>query len=262
LVFQKVSENVFTVVGRPACANVAAFVLPERVVLVDCGIRLSAVKEARGEIEEISGRKVELVILTHFHSDHTRALPAFSDCRIISSNLLLKNLKRAGRKPPEGFRLTFPNETFDDQLEIQDCDIQLIIKQTGGHTDGSTYIYCPNYKAIVAGDNLFLKPYYPWGGGRGCDPDVWVQALKEYLSLDAEYFIPGHGPVGGKDSVIRLLDYLNNVGNVMKEMIALRKNEDEVLRAGGEVKYYPSGARHPHISTLKKWYKIWRARIE
>lgn len=260
MVFQKVSENVFAVIGRPARANVTAFVLPERVVLVDCGIQLSAVKEARREIEEISRREVAIVILTHFHSDHTHALPAFHDCRIISSKLLFKNLKLARRKIPEGFKPTFPSETFDIQQEFRDEDIRLVIKQTGGHTDCSTYVFCPNYKTIATGDNLWTE-YYPWGGARGGDPDAWVQALKEYLSLDAEYFVPGHGPVGGKNSVIRLLDYLNSVGNAMKEMIALGKSEEEVLRAGGEVKYYSSAAGHPHISTLKKWYRIWRARI-
>jgi glyoxylase-like metal-dependent hydrolase (beta-lactamase superfamily II) len=92
------------------------------------------VKTARREIEEISNRKVETIVLTHFHSDHTRALPAFSDCRIISSNLLLKNLKLAGRKAPARFRLTFPSETFDRQLELRDKDIRLLIRQAGTPT--------------------------------------------------------------------------------------------------------------------------------
>ena len=243
------------IVGEPAYANVTALVFPKRVVMVDCGIRLPAVMEIRREIEGISKRKVETVILTHFHSDHTRALPAFSDCRIISSNLLLKNLKQAGRKPPEGFELTFPNETFDDQLEFQDGDIRLIIKRTGGHTDGSTYVYCPNYKVIVAGDNLWIN-YYPWGGARNGDPDLWIQALQEYLSLDTEFFIPGHGPVGRKDNVTELLDYIKNVRKVMKEPIALGKTEEEILKAGDEVEYHISGIAKP--STLKRWCKVWR----
>ncbi len=261
LIFQRVSDNVFAIVGRPAYANVTALLLPESVVLVDCGIQLSSVKKARREIEEISGRKVKTVILTHFHSDHTRALPAFSDCRIISSSMLLKNLKRAGRKAPEGFKSTFPNETFDGQMKFRDKDVGLSIKQTGGHTDCSTYVYCTDYRTIAAGDNLWTE-YYPWGGARGSDPDVWIQALRDYLSLNAENFIPGHGPPCKRDGVIRLLNYLVSVGNVMKEMITLGKNEEDVIRAGGEVKYYSSGTGHPHISTLKKWYKIWLGRID
>ena len=199
MIFRNVTENVFVIVGSPAYANVTALVLPKTAVMVDCGIQLPAVTEVRKEIEEISKVKVDTVILTHFHSDHTRALPAFSDCRIISSNLLLNNLKRAGRKPPKGYEITFPNKTFADQLEIQDGNIRLLIKRTGGHTDGSTHVYCPNYKVVVAGDNLWIN-YYPWGGARNGDPDLWIQALEEYLSLDAEYFIPGHGPAGTKEN--------------------------------------------------------------
>jgi glyoxylase-like metal-dependent hydrolase (beta-lactamase superfamily II) len=259
LIFQKVSENVFAVVGRPAHSNVTAFILPSKVVLVDCGIQLSAVKEARKEIEEISKRNVKTIILTHFHSDHTHALPAFSDCRIISSNLLLRNLKQAKRKAPKGFSLTFPNQIFDKKLELRDDSVRLVIKQIGGHTNCSTYVFCPNYKTIATGDNLWTE-YYPWGGARGGDPDVWVQALKEYLSLDAEFFVPGHGPVGNKNNVRRLLNYIDNVGNTMREMIALGKSEGAIISACGEIKYYPTGESHPHISTLKKWYKIWRAR--
>jgi len=260
LVFQKITESVYAIVGRPALANVTAFILPEKVVLVDCGIQLSAVKETRREIEKTAGRKVDTVILTHFHTDHTSALPTFHDCRIIASNQLLKNLKLAGRKTPEGLKQTLPNEIFSKQLEFKEDGIKLIIKQTGGHTNCSTYVFCPNYKTIAAGDNLWTQ-YYPWGGARGCDPDVWAQTLKEYLALDAEHFIPGHGPVGGKKSVIALLGYLNNVSNVMKEMIALGKTEAEVLKRGGEVEYPLSGGGHAHISTPKKWYKIWQARV-
>jgi len=134
-----------------------------------------------------------------------------------------------------------------------------VIKQTGGHTNCSTYVFCPSFKTIAAGDNLWTE-YYPWGCARGSDPDVWIRTLKEYLSLDAKHFIPGHGPVGRKDSVVMLLDYLNNVSSVMKEMIVQGKDEEEIVIAWGEIKYYPSGSGHPHISTLKKWCKIWRAR--
>jgi len=259
LIFEEISENVYVIVGQPAYANVTALVLPRRVVLVDCGIQISGVAETRKEVETTSRRKVDTVILTHFHSDHTRALHAFSDCRIISSNLLLKNLKAAGREPPSGFKQTFPNETFDDDLEIQDCDIRLVIKRTGGHTDGSTYVYCPNYRVIVAGDNLWIN-YYPWGGAKNGDPDSWIHALQEFLSLDAEYFIPGHGPVGRREKVIEQLDYMKNLREVMKEMIALGKDENEVLRAGDRVEYYASGNAKP--STLKKWQKLWRARVK
>ena len=59
---------------------------------------------------------------------------------------------------------------------------------------------------------------------------------------------------------MELLDYINKVGEVMKEMVTLGKTEEETLKAGGEVEYIPSRAAHP--STLKRWLKVWRARVK
>jgi glyoxylase-like metal-dependent hydrolase (beta-lactamase superfamily II) len=257
MVFTKVSENVYTIIGPPAYANVTVFVLPNQAVLADCGIQLPAVTEVKRALEAISAVQIKTVILTHFHSDHTRALPAFADCRIISSPLMLKNLRLSGRKPPEGYRLTLPNEVFVDRLEIQDGDVHLIVKHTGGHTDGSTYIYSPEHGVVAAGDNLWIN-YYPWGGAKNGDPDLWIQALEEYLSLNAKYFVPGHGPVGSKENVVELLTYIRKIRNAMMEAITSGKTKAEVIKAGDEVEYYTSGIAKS--STLRKWEKIWRKR--
>ncbi|UCD95808.1 MAG: MBL fold metallo-hydrolase [Candidatus Bathyarchaeota archaeon] len=259
MVFTKVSEKVYTIIGPPAYANITAFLLPGQAVLADCGLQLPAVTEVKRALEVISNVQIRTVILTHFHSDHTRALPAFADCRIISSPSMLTNLRLSGRKPPEGYQLTLPNEVFADRLEIQDGDARIIVKHTGGHTDGSTYIYSPEHGVVAAGDNLWIN-YYPWGGAKNGDPDLWIQALEEYLSLNVEHFIPGHGPVGTKENVLELLTYIKNVREAMIEAIALGKSEEEVIRAGDEVEYYTSGIAKS--STLRKWQKIWCERAE
>ncbi|MFX0095580.1 MAG: MBL fold metallo-hydrolase, partial [Candidatus Hodarchaeota archaeon] len=149
--YEKVSENVFAFIGH---GNISALLLPTKVVMIDVGRQVSEMIGIRKKIEQISKKKVEIIILTHFHSDHSFGLPAFSDCKIISSELLVKRLKQAKRNPPKGYTAVFPNEIFKNYHEIQDGDVRVIVKQTGGHTDDSTYIYCPNYKILAAGDNL------------------------------------------------------------------------------------------------------------
>ena len=245
----KVSEHVFAYIGG---GNTTAFVLPTRVVIIDAGKPIPIMEKIRHEIEAFTKKKVDTVILTHFHSDHTGAAPVFSDCTIISSDLLLKRLKEAKRKPPKGYELTFPNRTFDDQVEIKDGDIQLIVKRTGGHTDDSAYVYCPNYKVLAAGDNLIVNAY-PFGA-KGCNPDLWIQALEEYLSCDVEYYIPGHGPVVGKDKVKDFLDYIVEVMKVMKELIAKRNPEKDVLKAAGDMEYCYT----PSDPTRKEFYRRWK----
>lgn len=256
LIFRKVVENVYVIVGKPAYANVAAIVLPEQVVMVDCGIQVSAAKEVRREIEQISEKRVETVVLTHFHSDHTHALSEFSDCRIVSSNLLSKNLKSAVRRTVKELRPVFPNETFDDQLEITDHDVRLVARRTGGHTDCSTHVHCASYGVVVAGDNLVWS-CYPWGA-RNSDPDVWVRTLREYLSLDAEHFVPGHGSVGGKHKVAELLGYLDGINSLMRQMIASGKDEREVLRAAQGIPYSQSRTGPTHVTSLRNWFRFWR----
>ncbi|UCE95882.1 MAG: MBL fold metallo-hydrolase [Candidatus Bathyarchaeota archaeon] len=258
MIFRNVTQSVYLVSSHPdSNVNVTAFNLPKRIVLIDCGMRLPAAVEVRKETEAFFKKKVDVVILTHFHSDHTAGLPAFSDCRIISSRFMLKNLKETGRKVPEGFMVTFPNKTFDNQLKLRYGDVQFLIKRTGGHTDGSAYVYCPDYKVVVTGDNLTIN-FNPWGGAKNGDPDLWIRALQEYLSLAAEFFIPGHGPVGGKDQVKELLDYIEIVRKVMMEMIVLGKTEEEIFNASRKIEYIPSRKAHP--STLKRWHKVFRAR--
>lgn len=256
MIFSKISENVYVIVGRPAYANVTALVLPEQVVLVDCGIQMSAAKDVRRDIEQTTRKKVKTVLLTHFHSDHTYALSAFSDCRIISSTLLSQNLRSSARRTAKSFTPVFPTETFDGQFEMQDNDIRLVAKQTGGHTDCSTYIYCARYSVAATGDNLVWS-CYPWGA-RNSDPDVWVRTLKEYLMLDVEHFVPGHGSVDGKDKISELLDYFNRINSLMKQMIALGKSEKEILKAAQEITYSQSRSGLTHETSLRNWLRFWR----
>ena len=252
--YEKISENVFAFIGP---SNLTALIFPTKVVMIDVGRKIPEMKEIRREIEKISGKKVETVILTHFHSDHTHGLPVFSDCKIISSKLLAKRLKEAKRKLLDGVEVVYPNETFDDQLDIQDEDIQIMIKQTGGHTDDSTYVYCPKFKVLATGDNLVVNATP--GASKGCDPELWIHALEEYLSLDVEHFIPGHGPVSGREKVKELLDYISKVGKVMKELIKEGKSKEEILKAAGKVEYYYT-PRLPSTKSmiLKRWLNAWK----
>ncbi|MBU7018162.1 MAG: hypothetical protein HXS44_11690 [Theionarchaea archaeon] len=39
----------------------------------------------------------------------------------------------------------------------------------------------PNYRILATGDNLIMDAY-PFGA-KGGNPDLWIQALREYLSF-------------------------------------------------------------------------------
>ncbi len=255
--YYKVHNNVLTFTSVERSANLTIYNLSSYLILIDAGGRIADMKKWRKEVEKIFEKKIKKVILTHFHSDHTNSLPVFVDCEIIASNQLVDNLKQVNRKTQDEHILALPDTAFDESLLIKEEKTELLIKHTGGHTSGSSYIYCPNYKVINVGDNFFANSY-TWGGAKGADPESWILALKEYLSLEVDHIIPGHGPVCGKPELEKWLKYIIEVKEVILREIKKEKIKDDVLEEADRVIYDVPTQPFSKKSTLVSWYNHWK----
>jgi cyclase len=251
--FEKITDNAYALING---VNTTAFILPSQVVMIDAGVRRppTEMQEVRRQIEAFANKRVKTVILTHFHSDHTHSLPFYADCTIIGSTRLAKHLHDAKRKTIPGFPVVAPTKLFEDSFELQDAPVKLIIKRTGGHTDDSCYIYCPEYRVLVAGDNLM--PGYPWGG-KGSSLHHWIRAFQEYLTLDVKTIIPGHGPVMTKAFVEDRLAFMLKVQATMQECITQGKSEKEVLAAADAIPYQKPLSPQAKPQVLRRWYQNW-----
>jgi glyoxylase-like metal-dependent hydrolase (beta-lactamase superfamily II) len=255
-----------------------AIVLPTKLIMIDTGMNLRKVQEFRKFVEAETNKKFDTVVISHFHADHLIGNQYFTDCDIIASKWtydyvksyiprwtdeVTENQKKRIDDPLalEGLKLTGANKFFEGQMEITDGDVTVIVKQTGGHTKGSTYVYCPKYKVLFAGDNLFIDSY-PWGGEKSCNPDAWIDAFNEYLSLDVDYYVPGHGPVSSKETIEYTRDYFEKVKSTMKAMSKDGKSEEEILEKCFNIDFYPiseqeEGDVEGKKLTLKRWYDFW-----
>lgn len=272
---EKVKENVYAITDGSTRGNVAAFVLPKQIVFVDSGMHIPLMKKFREHIEQETGKKASVLFITHEHGDHVFGNQIFEDCEIITSEFTheatlesqeknwtpesLEEWKKNSEDPTalEGLRIVLANKTFTDEYELTDGDVKVIIKRTGGHTEGSSYVYCPNYKVMFAGDNLFNHSF-PWGGPPSANPLKWIAALKEYLSLDIEHYIPGHGKISNEEPIEEFLEYLEKVTSLMKNLISEDKSEEEILKQADKIEYYPprEGREQWKEATLKKWYEV------
>ena len=272
---EKIKDNVYAITDGSTRGNVAAYVLPSQIVFVDSGMHIPLIKKFREHIEQETGKKASILLITHAHGDHVFGNQIFEDCEIVTSVLTheamieskdknwtpeaLEEWKKNSEDPAalDSLKIVLANKTFEDEFEITDGDVQVILKRTGGHTEGSSYAYCPNYKVMFAGDNLFNHSF-PWGGTPTSNPVKWAEAIQEYINLDVEHYIPGHGLISDKKPLEEFLDYLNKIISLMKDLLAKGESEDEIIKQANKIEYYPprEGREQWKDLSLRKWYEV------
>ncbi|MHA1213548.1 MAG: MBL fold metallo-hydrolase [Candidatus Heimdallarchaeota archaeon] len=269
--YEKVTENVYAITDGTTRGNVCAFVLPSQIVFIDSGMHLPVLRKFREDLEKETGKKTSTLLITHRHGDHIYGNQVFSDCKIIAHKFTKAQLEISNEKEwtpekiqemiksvedptsLEGLEIVLPTESFETKLEIEDFDVKLLYKNTGGHTKGCSYVYYPEAKALAVGDNLF-NGMFPWGGDPSANPEVWLSALKQYLELDVEYIIPGHGPVCGKEGVTQFKEYLETVIVLMRKMITEKYSENAIVEKANAIEYPPPKREQWKQLSLKKWY--------
>ena len=125
-------------------------------------------------------------------------------------------------------RILPPTLTFDDSLVIQDGPREVRLLYFGvGHTDGDAVLYLPAEKIAFVGD-LFFNSAFP-----NCQDAIvlsWMKTLQEILKLDAEKFVPGHGPVGTRQDVQNFLGYLEDLKSMVEPMVTRGDSLEQLLR--------------------------------
>ena len=102
-------------------------------------------------------------------------------------------------------RLVPPTRTFSGELELEVGGREVRLIEVGpAHTPGDLIVWVPDAKIAIAADIVFIgvTPIM-WAGPL----EGWVAALERLLGLGAERFVPGHGPLCGREAVPRLIDY-------------------------------------------------------
>lgn len=157
------------------------------------GARVLATREAAAEMADVPPERLAGLLRSDAGDDPT-----------------LRFLRRIfGPFAFEGIRPTYPTETFEHELVLEVGGLEAHLLDLGpAHTASDSAVFVPARRVVYTGDLLFIGGHpIMWAG----PIENWIQATERLAALDADVFVPGHGPITDRAGVRGLGDYLRYV---------------------------------------------------
>jgi hydroxyacylglutathione hydrolase len=183
--------------GGPIHEGNVYLIIDEVPVLIDAGRNAEAIL---GNVEKlIDPKKIEFIILTHCHHDHTAGVPSLKEATGAKVLIGEGEVCDIGDDVATGSYLYQEDPAefgVDGTLEEGDVinlgEWSLQVLKTPGHSPGSISLYEPRAKALFSGDTLL--PHGNIGRTRRSGEAVkdLVKSVERLAALDVLVLYPGH----------------------------------------------------------------------
>lgn len=221
--------------------NCVGIIGDDAAVLVDPLIAPAHARLVEAALREKTAVPVRFVVLTHHHTDHALGAAYFAEQgAVLVSHRVCRERMAAEhpglietRQATPALRELFadatsslPEVTFDEGLVLYLDGGEIEVWHPGwGHTPGDAFLYLPDARVAICGDLVFHQYH---ANIEDASPDGLRQGLRALRALDADVFIPGHGPVGGPELLDRQAQYLDAVAEMTAGTGAGDTDEAEV----------------------------------
>ena len=201
----QLKPNVYWIEGGGG--NSTVIVTNNGVIVVDAKVSKAGGQELLDDIKKITPKPVEAVIETHSDGDHVNGLAAFpAGVKVIAQENNKKEQEAALAKggqgaPPADHQ---PTQVITKEKETVTIDGEKLelYHWAPAHTSGDLVVYLPAEKIVATGDIIAANNPYPRihdeknGSSAG-----WITTAKGIAALDADTFVPGHGPLQTKADI-------------------------------------------------------------
>ena len=260
-------------------SNMSCVIFPEELIFVNSGPHADLASKFRKDLEAQTEKKTSTLILTNKSWDVIWGMDAFKDVTVVSSSAtksgIRTNLKQGVdtsyrewiiRQVPEDNKIhesLMKNEIFVPTIGFSKNKVvgpdryPLELEVTFA---GDISIYCPLDKVLFTGNAIqsFMPPFV-W-------PISAVNLYRKWEELEIDRIIPGHGPVVGKDYLIKIrkwmeahLDKLRKYRNqgIPERLIV---NQDYPDHPGKSRKSWIEGGPY-HTELLERLTRYWYKQI-
>jgi glyoxylase-like metal-dependent hydrolase (beta-lactamase superfamily II) len=235
--------------GRvPLVPNVGIVVGSRATLVVDTGMGPRNGAIVRRHAERLAAGRPLFLTLTHFHPEHGYGAQAFADGAVgIYNREQLDELRQKGAgyvelfktfgdavaAELEGVELVEPQVVYDGSAEL-DLGGRVAQLRTWGraHTAGDQVVFLPEQRVLFTGDLVEERCFaiFPWfpPDDVDVDGDRWIAVLEELERLEPEVVVPGHGEVGGAETIAAAREYLELLRSETRRLAGEGGSEDEV----------------------------------
>jgi glyoxylase-like metal-dependent hydrolase (beta-lactamase superfamily II) len=226
---QKLADNFHVLFG--VGGNILVSIGSNGTLIVD-GQFPQMVPKYKAKIGELGGGKIDFVINTHWHFDHSDANQVLGpDGTWIVANeksrqMLLQNNVINGvtskREQPKYPDTALPVITYDNSMRFHfNGEVIDLLHYGPAHTTGDTAVVFRQHKTVHMGD-VYNNAGYPFidADNGGSLNGVIEFSSKVLQQIDSDYIVvPGHGPVAKYQDLVDYVAMLTTIRDRMKALI-------------------------------------------
>jgi len=118
-----------------------------------------------------------------------------------------------------------PDATFEQECVIDGPKRKAqLLCYGGGHTESDAILILPDDDIAFMGDLVFIDMHPFMADG---DPEHWKDYLKKVEDIEMAVVVPGHGPVGTKEALSTMLQYITMTETLAHKMTDEGKSESD-----------------------------------